>query len=86
MPKIITPASPASTASTAAFRSVSSVCCTTPGIELIGRGSLIPSATNTGKINCRAARLVSATIARITGVVRNRRGRDVIIGRGPFVV
>ena len=75
MPKSITPASPAAAASMAALRSVSSVCWTTPGIEPIARGSLIPSATNTGKINCRGARPVSATIARITGVVRNLRGR-----------
>ena len=78
MPKIITPASPASAASTAVFRTLSSVCCTTPGMELIGRGSLSPSTTNSGKISCRGARLVSATIARMTGVERSRLGLMII--------
>ena len=51
------------------------VCWTTPGIELIGRGSVRPSATNTGSTSWRGSTLVSATIARIAGDVRSRRGR-----------
>ena len=48
-PKSMTPARPASAASTAALRSVSRVCCTTPGMELIGRGSRSPSANEHGQ-------------------------------------
>ena len=44
----------------------------------IGRGSLSSSTTNSGKINCRGSTLVSATIARMTGVVRRRLGRVII--------
>jgi hypothetical protein len=47
-------------------------------MELIGRGSRSPSATNMGKINWRGSRLVSATMARKVAVVRNRLGRWLI--------
>ena len=69
------PARPASATSAATLRTDSSVCWTTPGIEEIGRGSVRPSATNTGRISCRGSTAVSATIARITGLTRSRRGR-----------
>jgi hypothetical protein len=44
----------------------------------IGRGSLNPSTTKSGKISCRGATLVSATIARMTLVVRSRLGLMII--------
>ena len=52
-------------------------------IELTGRGSRKPSATNSGSTSWRACSVVSASIARITGVVRSRRGRMIgtVIGR-----
>ncbi len=75
IPKSITPASPDRAASTAVLRSVSSVCWTTPGIEPIGRGSARPSATKSGSTSRRGSTVVSATIDRIAGDVRSRRGR-----------
>ncbi len=75
MPNSITPPSPAAAASAAAFRSESRVCWTTPGIDEIGCGSEAPSRTNIGRISWRASSEVSATIARIAGVRRSRRGR-----------
>ena len=81
-PNNITPASPAATASVAAFRSDSGLCWTTPGIELIGRGSPSPSATKSGSTNCRASTVASATMARMAAVDRNLRGRCRIIGGG----
>ena len=56
------------------------MCCTTPGRELIGFGSSIPSATNMGRMRFFGVSVVSAVIARITGLVRSLRGRR--IGRG----
>ena len=49
----MSPPTPAATASTAAFRRVSRVCWTTPGIEAIGTGSLMPSRTNSGQDQLR---------------------------------
>jgi hypothetical protein len=43
-------------------------------MEPIGRGEEMPSATNTGKINCRGRSWVSAIMERIAGVVRSRLG------------
>ena len=74
-PKIISPPTPACTASAAARRSDSLVCWTTPGIEEIGRGSAIPSATNIGSTRWRGSSEVWATKRRSAGVDRNRRGR-----------
>ncbi len=74
-PKSIRPPTPASTASTAALRSDSRECCMTPGIDLIGRGSVSPSRTNIGRMSWRGSSVVSLTSRRRAGVLRNRRGR-----------
>ena len=76
-PKSMRPPTPAATASVAALRSVSRVCCTTPGIDPTGTGSSMPSRTNIGSTSWRGRRSVSATRRRIAGVVRSRRGRWV---------
>ena len=47
-PNSMIPPSPAAAASAATRRTESRVCCTTPGIELIGTGSVAPSRTKTG--------------------------------------
>ncbi len=47
-PNSMTPPSPSAAASETAFRSESRVCCTTPGMLVIGVGSVAPSRTNTG--------------------------------------
>ena len=51
MPKSMMPPRPRSAASAAAFLSESRVCWTTPGIELIGTGSVMSSRTKTGRIS-----------------------------------
>ena len=48
-PKTINPPSPASATCTATLRRESRVCCTTPGIEPIGAGSLRPSRDEHGQ-------------------------------------
>ncbi|GGU60008.1 hypothetical protein GCM10010274_56060 [Streptomyces lavendofoliae] len=60
------------------------MCCTTPGIAEIGTGSLTPSRTNAGRMRSAGWSRVSATIRRITGVVRSRRGRAP--GKDPYEV
>ena len=82
-PKSISPPTPAATASVAALRSVSRVCCTTPGIDVTGTGSSMPSRTNIGSTSWRGRRSVSATRRRIAGVARSRRGRWVGNIAGP---
>src|SRR5581483_9158144 len=74
-PNSMIPPSPAATASTAALRSESRVCCTTPGMDGIGTGSVAPSLTNTGNTSCLAVTVVSRTNPRIAAVARNLRGR-----------
>ncbi len=76
-PKSMSPPTPAVTASTAALRRESRVCCTTPGIDAIGVGSVAPSFTNIGSTSWRGRRVVSATSRRSAGVARSRRGRWV---------
>src|SRR5690606_13848403 len=63
-----------SAASTAARRSVSMLCCCTPGIDPIGRGSG-PGWTNIGSTSCAACTRVSRTTRRIAVDCRSRRGR-----------
>ena len=74
-PKTISPPTPAAAASAAALPRLSRVCWTTPGIEPIGCGSLMPSLMNTGSTSSRGRSEVSATRARRAGVRRSRRGR-----------
>ena len=74
-PNSITPPRPASTASVAAFFSESRVCCTTPGMVEISRGSVASSATNSGSTSWLGDTAVSATRRRRAGVRRSRRGR-----------
>ncbi len=74
-PNSITPPSPASTASLAAFFSESRVCCTTPGMLEISRGSVASSATNIGSTSWLGRTSVSATRRLRAGVRRSRRGR-----------
>src|SRR5947209_7501080 len=74
-PNSISPPTPALTASAAAERNESRVCCTTPGIESIGTGSSMPSATNIGNTKCLGSSDVWATNRRRAGVDRSRRGR-----------
>ena len=73
----MTPAMPASRARFASATSESSVCCTTPGIDAIGVFSEAFSRTNTGRMRSDGETTVSATMSRITGDVRSRRGRCV---------
>src|ERR1017187_2219409 len=74
-PKIMSPPTPASTASAAALRSLSRVCWTTPGMELTGCGSRIPSLTNIGSTRSDGWTLVWATRRRSAAVRRSLRGR-----------
>jgi hypothetical protein len=76
MPNNNSPPTPLPTASVAALRNESRVCCTTPGIDLIGAGSLRPSFTNKGNTRSDADTLVCATNRRSAGVRLKRRGRD----------
>ena len=89
MPNRISPPTPASTASTAALRRLSRVCCSTPGIEPTGRGSLIPSLTNSGRTRSPARTLVDATSRRSAAVRRSLRGRatgnPALIGRSCLI-
>ncbi len=75
-PKSMIPETPAATASTAAFRRVSRVCWCTPGMAETATGASMPSRTNAGRIRFAGSSRVSATIRRIVGVVRSRRGRE----------
>ncbi|CAM5298436.1 hypothetical protein SALBM311S_05038 [Streptomyces alboniger] len=75
------PEIPAATASAAAFFRLSRVCCTTPGIAPIGTGSAAPSTTKAGRMKSAGCSRVSATMRRMTGVVRSRRGR--VPGKDP---
>jgi hypothetical protein len=70
------PPTTAPAASAAAFRRLSLVCCTTPGIEPIGTGSVMPSLMNTGRTSSAGRSAVSATMARSARVPRSRRGRS----------
>ena len=63
---------------------MSRVCWTTPGIAEIGTGSQTPSRTNAGRIRSAGCRRYSATIRRMAGVVRSRRGRAP--GKLPYFV
>ncbi|MEY9487074.1 hypothetical protein RKD26_002868 [Streptomyces calvus] len=83
-PNSMIPETPAATASAAAFFRLSRVCCTTPGIDAMGTGSLTPSRTKAGRMRSAGWSRVSATIRRIAGVVRRRRGR--VPGKDPYVV
>ncbi len=53
------------------------MCCTTPGSDPIGTGSVMLSRTNNGATRSPVRTTVSATRSRIAGVRRNRRGREV---------
>ena len=75
-PYSIRPPTPASTAPIAALASESIECWTTPGIELIGRGSLAPSATNIGSTRSCGRTDTSLASLRSAAVRRSRRGRD----------
>ena len=75
-PNTMMPPTPAPAASAAAFRRLSLVCCTTPGIEPIGTGSVMPSLMNTGRTSSAGRSAVSATMARSARVPRSRRGRS----------
>ncbi len=75
MPKSMMPPRPSSTASAAARLRDSVVCCTTPGMEVMGLGSVRPSRMNAGRISSAGASRVSAVSRRMAGVVRRRRGR-----------
>ncbi|GHD48928.1 hypothetical protein GCM10010335_58050 [Streptomyces galbus] len=48
----------------------------------IGTGSLTPSRTNAGRMKSAGCSRVSATIRRMTGLVRSRRGRAP--GKDPY--
>ena len=76
-PNSMIPPTPARTASAAALRSDSRECCTTPGSDAIGRGSVSPSWTNIGSTSCDGATRVSSTRRRIGAEMRSRRGRIV---------
>src|SRR6201992_750527 len=82
MPNRMTPPTPASTASTAALRRLSRVCWTTPGMEPIGCGSVMPSLTNIGSTRSVGRSAVSATSCRSAAVRRSRRG--LITGNPAF--
>src|SRR5580692_3776294 len=72
-PNTMMPPTPASAASAAALRRLSLVCCTTPGIDPIGCGSMMPSLMNTGSTSSAGRSAVSATIDRSALVPRSRR-------------
>ena len=74
-PKRMTAGTPSSASSCTSLRNDSRVCCTTPGSELIGAGSSMPSRTNSGAIRSSIERWVSATRRRMAGVRRSRRNR-----------
>ena len=83
------PAMPASAACSASFLIESRVCWYCPGMALISRGSVSPSATKAGSMSWAGDTRVSATMRRMAGVVRSRRGRTrgrSISGRGLMVV
>src|SRR6201992_2855468 len=82
MPNRMTPPTPASTASTAALRRLSRVCWTTPGMEPIGCGSVMPSLTNIGSTRSVGRSAVSATSRRSAALRRSRRG--LITGNPAF--
>ncbi|GIF79469.1 hypothetical protein Cba03nite_08180 [Catellatospora bangladeshensis] len=44
-------------------------------MDFTGRGSVMPSFTNSGRISSAGCSLVSLTMRRIAAVVRSRRGR-----------
>ncbi len=75
MPNRTRPPTPASAASAAALRTLSLVCCSTPGIEATGCGSPIPSLTNSGSTRSAGRTLVGATRRRMAAVRRSLRGR-----------
>src|SRR6185312_13592585 len=72
-PNTMMPPTPASAASAAALRRLSRVCCSTPGIELTGCGSAMPSLMNTGSTSSAGRSAVSATMVRSALVPRSRR-------------
>ena len=74
-PNSMMPPTPSSTASAAARLSDSVVCCTTPGMEVMGAGSVRPSRMKAGRISSAGASRYSAVSRRMAGVVRRRRGR-----------
>src|ERR1700759_5610451 len=82
IPNRMTPPTPASTASTAALRRLSRVCWTTPGMEPIGCGSVMPSLTNIGSTRSVGRSAVFATSCRSAAVRRSRRG--LITGNPAF--
>ncbi|GAA3492891.1 hypothetical protein GCM10018987_69740 [Streptomyces cremeus] len=60
------------------------MCWYTPGIAPMATGSVIPSRTKAGRIRSAGSSRVWATMRRIAGVVRNRRGRAP--GKEPYTV
>ena len=75
IPNSMMPPSPSATASRAAARSENVVCCTTPGMEVMGLASVRSSRMKTGKIRSDGASEYSLASRRMAGVVRRRRGR-----------
>ncbi|GII63163.1 hypothetical protein Skr01_32480 [Sphaerisporangium krabiense] len=51
------------------------MCCTTPGMDATGCGSLTPSFTNIGSTSSAGCSRVPATMRRIGTVLRSLRGR-----------
>ena len=74
-PKSMIPPIPAATQARASATSESSVCWTTPGIEEISTGSVMPSRTKTGRTRSAGCSRVSATRRRSGVLPRIRRGR-----------
>ncbi len=71
----MTPPMPADAARATSALRESRECCTTPGIDEMGRASVAPSRTNSGRISSEGCTRVSATSRRQAGVARRRRGR-----------
>ena len=74
-PKRTTPGTPRSARARTSLRRLSSVCCTTPGIEAIGSGASMPSFTKSGATRSSTPTRASATRRRSAAVRRSRRSR-----------
>ena len=76
IPNKMTAGTPSSASCTTSPRKESSVCCTTPGSDVIGWADEMPSRTNSGATRSLTPKRTSATSSRMAGLCRRRRGRD----------